>query len=342
MVNQGSPISFTPCMVHDYKAFSQNHSQRSTKIHTYFCVRIYTHIYIYTHIHRYPHTHIYIDTHTHIYIYTYIHIYPHTFTHVLRKYTYVHICTYAYIYIHPHIYIYTYFVNGREPAVGTESEPHWPWSSGNMLMPWSATLSNQPAKESALSSVLHCRTTERSVLNQGDVQRPTICSATPVLSPPPWPLGPTDCCLQIASAGHQLGQSKEQRLEIGEVLSGAALPRILVGLLRSACSTAMLALLCQTARAHLFFFVLPGIVQELLRAVHCTTMLVLLARLPCSAQDIKQDKKRPEEEAWRSGRPCLKRTEQSIPFIHCDAGRSCQLWGSTMRSCVQGDLKSTL
>ena len=38
-----------------------------------------------------------------------------------------------------------------------------------------------------------------------------------ILSPPPYPLGQTDCCLQIASAGHQLGQSKEQRLEIGEV-----------------------------------------------------------------------------------------------------------------------------
>jgi hypothetical protein len=55
--------------------------------------------------------------------------------------------------------------------------------------------------------------------------------------------------------------------------------------------------------------VLPGIVQELLRAVRCTTMLVLLAPLSCPAQDLKQDKKRPEEEAWRSGRPCLKRTE---------------------------------
>ena len=90
---------------------------------------------------------------------------------------------------------------------------------------------------------------------------------------------------------------------------GAALPRILVELRCAQHNNASLALSDSQCALVVVFFVLPGIVQKLLRAVRCTTMLVLLAPLRCSAQDLKQDKKRPQEEAWRSGRPCLKRTE---------------------------------
>ena len=74
-----------------------------------------------------------------------------------------------------------------------------------------------------------------------------------ILSPPLNHSGKLTCCLQIASTGHQHGQSKVvDTRDRWSFECGAALPRILVELLCAARSTTMLALLCQTARAHLW------------------------------------------------------------------------------------------
>ena len=223
MVNQGSPISLQGTWLQGLlpKPFTTVHKKY---IHIF--VYVYTHIYTHIHIHRYPHTytHRYPHTYIHIYVYTYIDAYIYTYIAQIYICTYLHICIYI-IYIHTYIYnIHTYFVNGREPAVGTESEPQWPWSKwkyADALICNPIQSTGQGIRSIFCFALPHhwkIRSQPRGRPTSNDMLSDTGLKSTPVTARANWLLPADRQCWSSAWA--------KQRAEIRDrwSLSGAALP----------------------------------------------------------------------------------------------------------------------